>query len=307
MDLSAIDREVRALERSLDSFEFWITVSTLLVVVGLIVEYWSPLRELIESIKKSPPFPWKKLLEMTGGVLVTIGVAGELWFQSRASVQQAILRSDSHQIEGLLSVTAGNAQKEAGSANERAGKANERAGKLEVEAATLRKQAASLMVDVASANAMAAEARSMAEAERLERVKLEERFSPRRLTQDQRSRIRDSVREFSGQQFSLAVYPDPEAIGLRDVVEPILTSAGWIRISSQIGDVEIGGAGIMYAAGVFVDCAPADIEALRGTIRALAAALSAEGIKATPRMNPQLTGKTARSVNLAIGMKPLPE
>ena len=110
MDLSALERRVSALETSLDSLEYWIAISTLLVVVGLIVEYWHPLSDVIKEIRKSPPFPWKKILEMTGGILVTVGVAGELWYQSRASNSQVLIRSATHEIEGLLNKQAADAE-----------------------------------------------------------------------------------------------------------------------------------------------------------------------------------------------------
>ncbi len=100
MDLSHIERAVN--ERSLESIEGRIAVSTVLVVVGLIIEYWFPLYELIQEIRKRPPFPWKKLMEMTGGVLVIVGVAGELGFQFRASYLQTRIRSDNQAIESLL-------------------------------------------------------------------------------------------------------------------------------------------------------------------------------------------------------------
>ena len=133
MDLSALERRVSALEISLDFLESWITISTFLVVIGLIVEYWHPFCDLMEAIRKRPPFPWKKLLEITGGILVTIGVAGELWFQSRASDKQVLIRSATHEIEGLLNKEAGDARKEAGKANERAANAEERAATLLAE------------------------------------------------------------------------------------------------------------------------------------------------------------------------------
>src|ERR1035438_1608734 len=116
MDLSALESRVKALETSLDSLEGLITIATFLVVVGLIVEYWFPFRELIEAVKKRPPFPWGKVAEMIGGVLVTVGVAGELWFQSRASNVQTVIRSDTHQIEAILNKEAGDARKDAGKA-----------------------------------------------------------------------------------------------------------------------------------------------------------------------------------------------
>jgi len=116
MDLSALESSVKALETSLDSVGGWISASTILVVIGLVIEYWLPLRKLIAEIRKRPPFPWKLLMEMAGGVLVTVGVAGELWFQSRASSLQTFIRSDSHKLEALLNNEAALAGKDAAAA-----------------------------------------------------------------------------------------------------------------------------------------------------------------------------------------------
>ena len=130
MDLPALEKAVRDLERSLDSVEFWLAVSTSLVVVGLVLEYWHDVRELIEKIKSRPPFPWKKLQEIVGGVLVTVGVTLELILQFQASRIETNIRSDSHQIEGLLDTSAGDARKKAGEAEERAAKAQQQATEL---------------------------------------------------------------------------------------------------------------------------------------------------------------------------------
>jgi hypothetical protein len=117
MDLSSLERSVKALETSLDSIESWLTVSTVLVVIGLIIEYWHPLKDFIEALHKRPPFPWKESMEIVGGVLVTIGVAGELWFQSRASNLETLIRSDSHQIEAFLKKEVDDAQRDAAELN----------------------------------------------------------------------------------------------------------------------------------------------------------------------------------------------
>ncbi len=116
MDLFALESVVKSLEASRESIEVWLKVSTFLVVVGLFVEYWHPTVDLINLIKQKPPFPWKKCLEMTGGVIVIVGVFGELLFQSRASKVESTIRSDSYQIEGSLNREAGDARREASTA-----------------------------------------------------------------------------------------------------------------------------------------------------------------------------------------------
>jgi hypothetical protein len=131
MDLSALESKVKASEISLDLLDRLITLSTFVVVAGLIVEYWFSFRELLEAIKKRPPFPWKKVMEFSGGVLVVLGVAGELWYQSRAATVQTSIRADSQTIEGLL-------DKEAAEANERAKQLEKENLSLQAEVSKLR-------------------------------------------------------------------------------------------------------------------------------------------------------------------------
>ncbi len=124
MDLSNLESDARAFESSIDSWSWWLSIATGLVVVGLVLEY----RRDVAAIIRVRPFDWKKLEHLIGAALVTLGVAGELIFQPFMGSAENSLREVTHQIEGLLS-------KEAGDANERAGNANERAAKIEAAAA----------------------------------------------------------------------------------------------------------------------------------------------------------------------------
>lgn len=113
---------------------------------------------------------------------------------------------------------AADANRLAGEANDRAGKAQERAAALEKSAEEARKETQALRLTVADANARAEEAKTIAEGfrldiakaneraahavseaarfneiaerERLARVKLEAQLAPRRLTEEQRSKLR---------------------------------------------------------------------------------------------------------------------
>ena len=83
-----------------------------MVVVGLIVEFGEDLRELIVE----RPFKWKLFRGMVGGLLITVGVAGELLVQFRASRVETELRADSHEVEALLNKQAADANKQAADA-----------------------------------------------------------------------------------------------------------------------------------------------------------------------------------------------
>src|ERR1017187_6258855 len=115
MDTSSLERIASSLESSLDSWEFWLAASTLTVVVGLVLEYWYEVRKLASE----RPFRWKSFQELMGAVLVTIGVAGELLIQSKASKIEAAIRDVNHKVEASLNKQAADAKREAAEANER--------------------------------------------------------------------------------------------------------------------------------------------------------------------------------------------
>src|SRR5476649_2232843 len=98
MDLPALESAAEALERSLDSWMYWLLIATGLVVIGLILEYFPELEKLV----RVRPFDWSNLGHLSGAILVVIGVAGELAVQYQASRVETDLRGKSHAIEGLL-------------------------------------------------------------------------------------------------------------------------------------------------------------------------------------------------------------
>ena len=113
MNLSTLERIISALENSLDSWEYLLAGATLLVVFGLILEYWY---EIIDLCRERP-IKWKSGQKIIGAILVTVGVAGELGVQLKASRVETQLRSANQKVQGLLN-------KEAGEAQDRASKAD---------------------------------------------------------------------------------------------------------------------------------------------------------------------------------------
>jgi hypothetical protein len=75
----------RSLEGAVDSLATWLEIFTALVVVGLIVEYGPEI--FIDIVEKKPPSSG-----LVGGLLITIGVAGELLIGFRANRKEAELR-----------------------------------------------------------------------------------------------------------------------------------------------------------------------------------------------------------------------
>jgi hypothetical protein len=98
MDLSALESRVRALESWSDSLSIWLLIATAAVVVGLILEYKGSFTRLLCE----RPFNWPLFGATVGGILVTIGVAGELAVQFFADSIQTDLRSANHDVAAAL-------------------------------------------------------------------------------------------------------------------------------------------------------------------------------------------------------------
>src|ERR1035437_7826008 len=87
----------KELEATLDSLGTILAVFTFLVVLGLIFEYWHDIIEFVEEWRRPAAlFPWKRFMELCGGITVTIGVAGELAVQFRASHVETDLRASNN-------------------------------------------------------------------------------------------------------------------------------------------------------------------------------------------------------------------
>lgn len=132
MGPSALERVSKSLESSLDFWGAMLLAATLLVVIGLVFEYWHEVRDFWERVQwPMSAFPWDRLLTISGGILVTLGVAGELLFTYMASRVETKLRDSNHQIEGLLSAEASNAEREAGIAQQEAARLRDEAALIE--------------------------------------------------------------------------------------------------------------------------------------------------------------------------------
>jgi hypothetical protein len=104
------------------------------------------------------------VLVIAGGILITVGVAGELFVQFKASGKETELRKANDEIFASLNAEAATARNDAAAAIERAAKADECASLNEKEAARLSK---------------------VAEDERGARIKIEEDVAWRRPTKDE--------------------------------------------------------------------------------------------------------------------------
>jgi hypothetical protein len=158
------------------------------------------------------------------------------------------------------------------------------------------RELAAALVRVAEAEARAAEAN-------LELAKLRD---PRKLLPEQQDRIIAALKRFTGQKFSFNVYPDPESLAFLRIIDALLKSAGWERVPSQVGDVEVDAAGstagTAYDGGVDALIAPDD-ENSKPALITLASALTKEGTPCTPHYNDRLIGKIPKAILINIGKK----
>jgi|ERR1700733_1753168 hypothetical protein len=143
-----------------------------------------------------------------------------------------------------------------------------------------------------------------------------ERFKqPRSLSIEQQDKLKSALKPFAGQNFALAVFPDPEALALVRVLDTLLKSVGWNRVPSQIHRESGGQSGLLVDvagvtaaqisdSGVDAYIAPDDADSVLAQ-HALSSILNTAGIHCENHRTPQLTGKTPRAITVSVGKKPV--
>lgn len=113
MDASALESAIKALEIRSDSLDSWLTFWVTLVVIGVVVEvgvvikeYFHARSEYRRGTIRSPDKPslWDLSWGLAGGVLVALGVAGELGIDSKSAVVRNALRDANGELVGLLNL-----------------------------------------------------------------------------------------------------------------------------------------------------------------------------------------------------------
>jgi hypothetical protein len=185
MDESALKASISSLEASRGSLDFWLNASSLVVVIGVVLEIVFVIREYKEDSQDwrrgfvhPPERPSRRwlVMELIGVALVSLGVAGEFFIDVKAGTLETQIRKANNELILLLEQEANDAKISSGSALEQVAKANEHASQNEKEAEQLRKDA---------------------ETERLARVKIEARVAWRRLSDEQKSDLSSKLGDFS--------------------------------------------------------------------------------------------------------------
>jgi hypothetical protein len=254
------------LEDSIDSLGNWLIVSTVVVVIGLSIELYHPLRVLMHK------YDWWVMLEVTGSGLVAIGVAGELFVEFWAHRQEHKLRLVNSEIEAA-------SQRKLKAADERIAEYAARVKEAEASIAIAGKDAAQA---------------------RLELAKLK---APRRIDPEHIPAYISLLSNFAGQKYTLSVSSDPDAMDLLKSIDGILTSSKWIW-TKPIGQIMMGDrANSVTAKGIILRYASDKWPDFQGAVLALFSAFKAEQFDVSFGIDPTL--ETAAELNIVVGTKPL--
>ena len=246
-----------------------------------------------------------------GAILITLGVAGELFFTYMASRAETNLRINNNQMVALLNgrasqneKDAAQARKDAEIAREQSAHANERAAQAEQHAAQENARAAKALkaAEVARKNAegfrlQIAEANERAANAERETARLTQRVADRTLTDAQAASIAEKIKLFAGQRVQIMTYWDAsEPLALANRILLALNLAKWKYLPPPEHTILIGG-----LTGIQVFTHPeADVQT-RNAAASLTAALNEQGIIAAPKLD---TAYPKNQIMINVGAKP---
>jgi hypothetical protein len=211
-----INTDRKALVDRLGRREFWGELFGWMVGVGLVVEYW---QEIVDCFTKRqlPPLP------LVGGLVVTLGVLGEVWFSRLASktAEEISERADSDVAQ----------------ANERAAEALKAVSRADLNIAELNTETERLRKETADAN--------------LARAKIEQRMSVRSFTADDFNKLITLLKPHSPKLVDIVVYDHhiPETKVFAGQLSFVFISAGWHchMYESRAAKARISGPSVIVA------------------------------------------------------------
>lgn len=317
MDSSVLSTAAKSLESSSDSLSGWLFFFTSLVVIGLIIEYGHVFWGLLTR-RKLEAKHWQEVL---GGVLITAGVAGELFVQPLEKGIEQKLRSANHLIEASLiksaeeakakakdlehGIAASNrsaaaARLDAARADERAAVANAKAEGLRAAVAASKIEQARLVLTTEGLRKENLKAAERLEAEKRERLNAEKHLAPRDV--GEQYSFGQALGKFEGMRVILDVVTDAECRRLADMLETVMVLAQWKFVNHPPMDEGMipGGVVIEYRPNFFGN----KEDRSEGAARALADMLNernifAQAIPVSPIAQPNV-------IHVTIGLKPSP-
>ena len=159
-------------------------------------------------------------------------------------------------------------------------------------------------VKISAAEARAAEANAAASDAQLELAKLKQ---PRTIAPEDQEQIIAVLKPFAGQNFSFAVFEDPESFAFVRLIDNMLKSAGWLRVPAQLGVIlhEVAGstAGTTVHPGVGAYVGPDNLIAAPA-LATLSKGLNDAGISCRKGLSDDLIDKTPQAILIVVGKKP---
>lgn len=228
---------ISALYQTEDTLAAWLHTFTFLVAVGVLLEV---VVETFHEVREKRKPNWPVLI---GGILVIIGVAGELVIEVLSNKTETRVRAEQDRARGELMKAATEAKLTAAAATRGLAHAQIETASLKREEQLLKLDAVKIRLqlertqkeslearsEIARANAEAQTAHLAAENERLERLRLQKSIEPRILSVAQKNRMIDILRS-SPNRGHVAVecnLEDFEEVDLRDDIIDTFRKAGW--------------------------------------------------------------------------------
>jgi hypothetical protein len=208
--LATLSSERVRLEHASDFWSGVLVVATVVVAVGVVLEFAEDVPEVVQALRAGERPSLKKLAVWLGAILVILGVSAEFAAEMRASAAEGLLRTNAAAAQGVLT-------RRADAATAQAVEAVNAEGGLDQY---VRSNADRINRDLGD----------------LERAKVtaEKALAPRHLTGSQINGIAGAIRQFPGTPFNLAMHEDVEAIRFLDEVEAALESGGWKEVPPDI-------------------------------------------------------------------------
>src|SRR5258708_3531474 len=274
------------------------------VGIGLLLEVFEIKHDVLEAIgrksrehkywlalpidRKEYPeaLPRAKVLSAAGWVLIVLGVIGEGVFEGFVSKYDTALSS-------VTDTIVAEAQKESAHAEATA-------KGFEAQIAESNAKAKSAEATAKGFEAQIAEAHREAEADRLARIKIEEKMAWRTVPPEKQQAIVSQLKKFSGQPFTIRTFQDDdEAVNLTRIVLKLLLAAGWNRKESPHVMA------FVHLDGISVEVAPSRAADFEPAAKALASALNNAGIDAVEKINPgEDNASNASMIHVRVGKKP---
>jgi len=310
-------------------------ISTLVLTIGAIVEYWVKLKLLASLLlkwilRKSTPFDRcvlkGLLLHSLGPILVVLGIAGEVVFEGRTFVvedsQEERARNTVGSLKGQAEQADEKAKKaiadsstalsQATEALDKSEKAQESLSNALALARDARREADSFEAEIKVAKQQAADAEShLAEALKqtaAATAELNRLKTARTLNKEQLDRISSAMKKFAGTPYDLWITADSDSAALLELIDPALRAAGWkFNINAGFFSYGPGKAGLTTQSGVSVHVPQEHIKEWGDATVALCTVLTNEGLPATPFQDTPEgeKGMPRDRIHVIIGSKPL--